>query len=548
MPTRFLLFLVCAIAACGDRSPRTLDLCARGDRALLAASLAGGRLDVSIAVEGEVVAEASIPVDDEASRVDVDLPAGRAEVTVEGYDAGGELVASGAGLLEQAGGCACIAFAAQAAAVCGGVDCQVVADQCRFSTAGLPTGRQTLAVEPVADTWLEEGQPEQPHGGDVTLEVAAGAVALIRFDLTALPAGATVEGATLTLARADESTSRPTLDLVAAAWDPATATWSQAPAVDAAGLVASPGPTDTILYDLTDLVARWVSAAADHPNHGVALSLAAGSAMFDSADATGGAPILRIEYSVEAMGVLPAGVFERGCQDTCDPEEETGIADGCGCDEQPAHTVSLAEFEIDRVEVTEAAYAACVAAGACSAPASSEQCLWDPSARPNYPVTCVTWDQARAYCDFAGKRLPSEAEWERAAAGSLGGPYPWGSGMPTCELASSYYCHPGAPEEAAAEGVGRHPAGASREGPAEVSVDMAGNVFEWVADVYDPAHYGDLASAGEPAENPTGPEEGDERVRRGGFFFSGEWFLRAGNRDHLPAASTHVGTGFRCAR
>jgi len=541
-----LLFALLA-AGCGDGSPRSLDVCARGDRALLAAALAGGRIDIRLEIEGEVVSEGSVPADG-PSRIDIDLPAGRADVVVEGRDAGGELVASGEGELDADGGCACLALAPQEAAVCGGIECAVVADRCRFSQSGLPAARQTLTLVAEADTWLDEAQPDEPHGADPELRVAAGATALVRFDLTALPAAATIEGATLTLARADESTSRPTLDVVTAVWDPDTATWNQAPALDAVGLAAQPGATDTILYDLTDVVARWVGAAGQHPPHGVALSLASGSAAFHSADATSGHPVLRVDFSVDAMGVVPAATFTRGCPDTCDPDEETGAAAGCGCDEQPVHEVSLSEFEIDRTEVTQAAYAACVAAGACSAPSSTGECTWDPVERPNYPVACVTWQQARDYCAFADKRLPSEAEWERAASGSLAGRYPWGDGMPTCQLANSYYCTPGDAAAAAAAGVGRHPDGASVEGPAELGLDMAGNLFEWVADVYAPDYYGALADAGEPAVDPVGPEAGDERVRRGGFFFSGEWLLRVGNRDHLPPATAQVTTGFRCAR
>jgi formylglycine-generating enzyme required for sulfatase activity len=544
---RAALVLGLLAAGCREPSQRSLDVCARGDRALLGAALAGGRIDVRVEVEGEVVAEGSVPADG-PSRIDIDLPAGHAEVVLEGRDSGGEVVASGEGVLDGDGGCACLALAAQEAAVCGGIECAVVADRCRFDQNGLPAGRQTLTALAVADTWLDGTQPDAPHGDDPMLRVAVDATALVRFDLSALPAAATIEGATLTLARADGSTSRPVLDVIAAAWDPGTATWNDAPALEALGLPAQPGPTDTILYDVTDVVARWVGAAGENPALGVELSLASGSAAFHSADASSGQPVLRVDYNVEAMGVVPAGAFESGCPGICDPDEETGAADGCGCDEQPVHEVALSEFEIDRTEVTQAAYAACVMAGACSEPGAGADCMWDPSHRPNYPVACVTWTQARTYCEFAGKRLPTEAEWESAAAGSRAGRYPWGDAMPTCALARSYYCTPGDAAAAEADAVGRHPDGVSVEGAAELALDMAGNLFEWVGDRYDAAYYGSLAGAGEPAVDPAGPEAGDERVRRGGFYFSGEWLLRAGNRDHLAPSMRNDATGFRCAR
>jgi formylglycine-generating enzyme required for sulfatase activity len=201
-------------------------------------------------------------------------------------------------------------------------------------------------------------------------------------------------------------------------------------------------------------------------------------------------------------------------------------------DEQPRHRVVLATYSIDRDEVTRAEYAQCVAARAC-APAAGA--LAD-DATSRLPVTGVRWRDADAYCRFAGKRLPTEAEWERAARGRDGRVYPWGD-EPDCARANfgNY------------DGEGRCPQNPGH--PVDVGSyggtihDLAGNVWEWVHDWYDPRYYRRA-----PTTNPKGPATGQRRVVRGGACCSMFGLPRAGNRVAFPPDYRDDDLGFRCAR
>ena len=223
------------------------------------------------------------------------------------------------------------------------------------------------------------------------------------------------------------------------------------------------------------------------------------------------------------MVFVPAGDFVRGCTDeTCDP------------DESPSSVVFVSDFEIDRTEVTVAAYMACVADGICIAPGmgycTAAQGIED------LPVNCVTHTKAAAYCAAMGKRLPTEAEWEKAARGTDGRLYPWGDDPPSCELArfGDPDCSFGLPAP-----VGSYPDGASPYG----ALDMAGNLDELVADWYAADYY-----AQAPDADPSGPAVGTERVRRGGAFLFPSPTLRASGRSSLAPDTGAEAAGFRCAR
>ena len=223
-------------------------------------------------------------------------------------------------------------------------------------------------------------------------------------------------------------------------------------------------------------------------------------------------------WSLELVEV-PAGSFMMGCDPDADP--------ACELDEQPFHEVTLAAFSIQRVEVSQAAWQACVDADACDPPLLSS----GAQRHPQLPVTGVTRTQAHAFCAWAGLRLPTEAEWEKAARGSDGRLYPWGDASPDCSLAHGRACG-----ETLAP-VDSLEAGASPYGVLHTS----GNAWEWVSDGYDADYYIDS-----PAENPPGPESDDLQQLRGESLFSTDAALRASNRQVAVEDMTCPLCGLRC--
>ena len=232
-------------------------------------------------------------------------------------------------------------------------------------------------------------------------------------------------------------------------------------------------------------------------------------------------------------------------------------------DEHPQHPVTLTEYCIDKTEVTVAAYTQCVGSGKCTAalePAKEgvdslySVCNGKRADRQDHPVNCVDWNQATAYCTWAKKRLPSEAEWEYAARGGEGRTYPWGNEAPSAKRlnACGSECRAFGKRlglewkvmyedrdlwEATAP-VGSFPSGASPFG----ALDMAGNVWEWTADWY--GAYTAVASA-----NPHGPKDGTVRViRGGGWGSSGASGVRGASRSRIEPALRLSGLGLRCAR
>lgn len=204
-------------------------------------------------------------------------------------------------------------------------------------------------------------------------------------------------------------------------------------------------------------------------------------------------------------------------------------------DNVPAHTVTLEEFWIQKVEVTNTMYSRCVETGICAAPRQEQgrQYLYADPNFANAPVVNVSWEDADHYCNWIGGRLPSEAEWEKAARGTEGDPYPWGDEDPACSLLNFGGCiNPPQPVL-----VGSFPGG---ESPYEAA-DMDGNVSEWVNDWFDPGYY-----AVSPAANPTGPSDGDFRAVRGGSYRSNEFSLFTHQRFYAAPGEFRDDLGFRC--
>ncbi len=210
------------------------------------------------------------------------------------------------------------------------------------------------------------------------------------------------------------------------------------------------------------------------------------------------------------MVYVPAGEFRMG----------SVANEQAGDDEKPQHTVVLDAFWIDRHEVTNAQYSQCVATENCRAPderaSTTRGAYYGIAEFDNYPVITVSWDDAYTYCEWAGKRLPTEAEWEKAARRTDGRVYPWGNEFDQSRLNSSEVS--GDTSE-----VGAYPNGASPYG----AFDMAGNVWEWVADWYDANYY-----ANSPRVNPQGPTLGERRTRRGGSWVDNPSAVRAPGRSY----------------
>jgi formylglycine-generating enzyme required for sulfatase activity len=228
------------------------------------------------------------------------------------------------------------------------------------------------------------------------------------------------------------------------------------------------------------------------------------------------------------MVFVPAGSYRMG-------------STGFYANESPVHEVSLNAYWIDKTEVTNGMYARCVSDGNCQPPfknsSFSHLNYYGDALYIDFPVIYVDWNQASAYCRWAGGRLPTEAEWERAARGTGWGFYPWGIAAPVCSLANFWFENDTCVGDTTA--VGSYPSGASPVG----ALDMAGNVWEWVNDWYSETYYSQS-----PSSNPQGPASGTDRVLRGGAWDFNENYIRSSYRyNSRPSLSYNV-VGFRCSR
>ena len=228
------------------------------------------------------------------------------------------------------------------------------------------------------------------------------------------------------------------------------------------------------------------------------------------------------------MVLVPAGEFLMG-------SEVEGDA--------PSHRVYLDALYIDRQEVTNARYLKFVESTRHRAPqhvVDPQYDLWVGAALSpgvaDLPVVNVDWSDADAYCKWAGKRLPTEAEWEKAARGTDGRLYPWGNEAPSFARLNFSRHWQGAHT---LQPVGNYEAGNSPYG----AQDMAGNVWEWVSDWYDAGSY-----AAGPARNPQGPSSGSSKILRGGSWTNSADSVRVTHRREEDTDMRNSDSGFRCAR
>ena len=229
------------------------------------------------------------------------------------------------------------------------------------------------------------------------------------------------------------------------------------------------------------------------------------------------------------------------------PADEFTMGSNTGSDdESPAHTVYLDAYYIDKYEVTNAYYiaynATCVGAGECRWPYPGSSTRSSYIGRPqydNYPVIYVSWFEAKAYCEWRGARLPTEAEWEKAARGVDGRTYPWGEEI-DCSLANYAHCTGSNLTGGDTMAVGSYIDGISPYG----LYDMGGNVWEWVEDWYSRTYY-----QNSPDANPPGPDSGDYRVLRGGAWnIGGDSSVASSHRYFYGPSAKYDNIGFRCAK
>lgn len=224
-----------------------------------------------------------------------------------------------------------------------------------------------------------------------------------------------------------------------------------------------------------------------------------------------GAPLLLVPAGEFVMGSTPGGYI-------------------FGDNETPRRRIFLKAFYIDKYEITNRRF----------------RRLFTPVDRyagsfeePEQPVVGVTWFQAHEYCERVGRRLPTEAEWEKAARGADGRIYPWGDEQATCARVVMGGVIPSCRKGFATWRVGSRPLGASPYG----AMDMAGNAMEWVADWYRGNFYAHM-----PSRNPKGPDTGRLKVLRGGAWFNSRFLMRVAFRTGFAPYESNHGVGFRCAR
>jgi formylglycine-generating enzyme required for sulfatase activity len=261
------------------------------------------------------------------------------------------------------------------------------------------------------------------------------------------------------------------------------------------------------------------------------------------------------------MGTTPAEVLT--AVNECVDAYQANCDVAWGEDSAPVHQVTVNPFAMEVTEVTYAQYLAflnSMGPNSHRTGCEGQLCIATRAEDPNsnvifdsanyrvldvisqFPVSAVTWYGAKSYCEAIGRRLPTEAEWERAARGPQNFLYPWGNTF-TVDYAKTSRPKPADPTLAGAVAVGSYTSGASFYG----MLDMSGNVAEWVSDWYSPSYYTQLAQSGQAVLNPQGPPAGTEKVVRGGSWDTPPFFARTVHRQSAEPQNQTLWLGFRCA-
>ncbi|MGI9276411.1 MAG: formylglycine-generating enzyme family protein [Endozoicomonas sp.] len=251
-------------------------------------------------------------------------------------------------------------------------------------------------------------------------------------------------------------------------------------------------------------------------------------------------PGLAEEFKDTEVIALPAGSFTRGCT-----ENAQTLGDLCDWDTYPARTIHLSAFEIDKYPVTFRRYNECYKENVCGELYAQGGCNWKQPDSDNLPVNCISWKQAKEYCEWEGRRLPTEAEWEKTARGTDNRIYPWGEEEPSCKRAimnqktDETTMGPGC-GAGTTQAVDSRPEGQSPDGV----MDMVGNVWEWVSDWYGKFYYSTSTDT-----DPKGPIIGQKRSIRGGDWLAKKSYeLNAIVRSNYDPLSSGYVVGFRCAK
>ncbi len=230
-------------------------------------------------------------------------------------------------------------------------------------------------------------------------------------------------------------------------------------------------------------------------------------------------PQIRFDWRTgENQIYIPAGAFVMGSNN------------GAGLTQNKAHKVYLDAYWIDQVEVTNAMYAICVQAGSCTHPARYNN-YYDDSKYADYPVVYVTWYAAETFCEWNNGKLPTEAQWEKAARGTDERRFPWGN-TPTDSYLLNFNGQFKEPTSSYDYMVGMSPYGL---------LNLAGNVREWIWDWYDPDYY-----SVSPYRNPKGPLTGVNKSLRGGAFYDNSQQVQAFFRENHDPKSAGMNRGLRC--